>query len=62
LQRWVAFDPRKRLADRLPAEAVVACNDHFDERYVDRSRVYREFLIFDGGDILWARESWASAM
>jgi DNA-binding CsgD family transcriptional regulator len=49
LQRWVAFDPRKQLADRLPTGTVVACNDHFDERYVDRSRFYREFLIPDGG-------------
>jgi DNA-binding CsgD family transcriptional regulator len=40
-----AIDPRKALASRLAPGEWLACNQHFDARFVDRSAFYQDFLI-----------------
>jgi len=44
-EHFGAIDPRRQLAARLPPGHWLACNQHFDERFVDRDPFYQDYLI-----------------
>lgn len=48
IEYWGAQDVRRALVDRQPFGTMVACNQHFDARFVDRNAFYQEFLIPSG--------------
>jgi DNA-binding CsgD family transcriptional regulator len=43
------LDPRRRIARQAPAGQVFTCSDYFDNRYVQRSEFYQDFLRSFGG-------------
>lgn len=45
---WAARDVRRQLVDSVPIGRMVACHQHFDDRFVARSAFYQEFLMPGG--------------
>jgi DNA-binding CsgD family transcriptional regulator len=47
--KYHRIDPRAALVTHAAVGEWIACDEHFDEQYVARSRFYQEFLIPYGG-------------
>lgn len=47
-EHYGALDPRRALATDLLPGSAVACNQHFDERFVSGNEFYQDYLIPNG--------------
>lgn len=47
-RHYCAIDPRRKFSLTQPVGKTVACHDHFDDRFVDRSEFYQDLLIPGG--------------
>jgi len=53
LRYYHRIDPRLAKSLRAPVGSSLACEEHFDESYVEKSRFYQEYLIPYGGRYLY---------